>query len=407
MSLPVEKVELGFDSFAIGNWFTLDDPVKGLLDSPTYVLAGGTNYVDVTPYLSSLSINRGKSRALDRYSAGQASVTFDNRNRYFDPTYTASPFYGQIVPRRDIKIWANGQIVYYGTVEDWNLDYSPSGESTATVLSYDGFAFLAQQTLTAQTFTSQLSGARVNAVLSDASVGWVLPTNIDTGSTTLQGDAVSADNVLQYLQTIETTEPGELFVAKNGALTFQERNHAFTSAAAPLLSDDNTGINYSDVKVVYGSELLYTQLEISRKGSATIVQVNDTTAQATYGIRTLAEDGVLTNSDADTALLGNYLLGLYSAPEYRFESVGILLSQLSEANQNTLLNLDLGSVVKVTFTPNGVGSPIVRYTKVIAISHQVSLVEHRMVLGLGTLNTNTFILDDLAFGILDTSILAY
>lgn len=196
-------------------------------------------------------------------------------------------------------------------------------------------------------------------------------------------------------------------MAKNGALTFQERNHSFTSASAPLLSDDGSGIRYSQVKVVYGSELLYTQVELNRKNSSTLVQVNDTTAQATYGIRTLAETDLLSNSDADMATLGAYLLGQYSAPEYRFESVDILLSQLTTEQQNTLLNLDLGSVVKVTFTPNGVGSPIVRYTKVIAINHQVSLVEHRMVLGLGTLNTNTFILDDLAFGILDTSILAY
>ncbi len=30
-----------------------------------------------------------------------------------------------------------------------------------------------------------------------------------------------------------------------------------------------------------------------------------------------------------------------------------------------------------------------------------------MMLGLGTLTTNTFVLDDLAFGILDTGILAF
>ena len=409
MALPVEKVELGFDANGPGNFFTLDDTIKGVLDGVDYVLGGGNNFYDVSAYVQAINVNRGKSRALDRYNAGQVSVTFDNRNRYFDPTYTSSPFYGQIVPRRDVRIWSNGVIVFYGTTEDWNLDYSPSGESTATLSAYDGFAFLAQQTLTAQTYTSQLSGARVTAVLDDASVTWPsAQRSIDTGDETLQGDAVTAaDNALQYLQQIETSEPGELFIAKNGDLRFIARNSVTPSSGVPVLSDNASGIRYSQVRVVYGSELLYTQTELSRKGSSTIVQVNDTSAQQTYGIRTLSEPDLLLNSDTRLADFGNYLLGQYNSPEYRFDAVDVLFSQLTTAEQNTLLGLELGSVCRVDFTPNGISPAISKYAKVISIQHQASLTEHKMTLGLGTLTANTFVLDDVAFGILDTGILAF
>ena len=409
MALPVEKVELGFDANGPGNFFTLDDAVKGVLDNTSYVLSGGNNFYDVSAYVMGITVNRGKSRDLDRYNAGQVSVTFDNRNRYFDPTYAASPFYGQIVPRRDVRIWANGTIVFYGTTDDWNLDYSPSGESTATLSAYDGFAFLAQQTLTAQTYTSQLSGARVTAVLDDASVTWPsAQRSIDTGDETLQGDAVTAaDNALQYLQQIETSEPGELFIAKNGDLRFIARNSVTPSSGVPVLSDNASGIRYSQVRVVYGSELLYTQTELSRKGSSTIVQVNDTSAQQTYGIRTLSEPDLLLNSDTRLADFGNYLLGQYNSPEYRFDAVDVLFSQLTTAEQNTLLGLELGSVCRVDFTPNGISPAISKYAKVISIQHQASLTEHKMTLGLGTLTANTFVLDDVAFGILDTGILAF
>lgn len=402
MALPTIKVELAFNQKAPGNWFTLGDATKGVLGNTTYVLQPGTNWGDVSAYIQSVSVSRGKSRALDRYQAGHLTVVFNNRNRYFDPTYTSSPYYGQIVPRRDIRIYANGVIVFYGTIDDWNLDYQPNGDSTATASAYDGFAFLANQTLTAQTYSSQLSGARVSAVLADASVNWTFGSAVDAGSTTLQGDAVTAnDNVLQYLQDIENTEPGDVFIAKSGALTFYDRSRVFPSSSVPVLADDGSGILYSQVRVTYGSELLYTQAEFTRKGSSTIVQANDLTAQGTYGIRTLSMTGLLSQNDTDLATLATYTVGQYAQPEYRFDQVEVIISRLSTTDQNTILGLELGSVCKVVFTPNGVGSPISQYAKVIGITHAASTVEHRVTLSLGTLTATSFILDDVGFGNLD------
>jgi hypothetical protein len=312
------------------------------------------------------------------------------------------------VPRRDIRIWVNNLIAFVGTIDDWDLQYSPSGESTATASAYDGFNFLAGQTLTAQTYSSQKSGARVAAVLADASVAWPFGSVVDTGSATLQGDAVTAeDNALQYLQLVESTEPGDLFVARDGKLTFYDRAKVFPSATAPVLTDSGSGIEYSQIRVTYGSELLYTQAELTRKGDSTVVQANDLSAQDLYGIRVLSSEGLLSNSVADLGELAIYFVGQYSQPEYRFEQVEVILSQLSVTDQNTLLGLDLGSVCKVVFTPNGVGSPIEKYAKVISIAHNSNTLEHRMSIGLGTLAANSFVLDDVGFGILDVNVLGW
>ena len=409
MPAVAEKVELGFDENGPGNFFILDDPTQGVLDNPGYVLGGGSFFYDVSAYVTQIGVNRGKSRALDRYQSGVVTVQFNNRNRYFDPTFTASPFYGQIVPRRDVRITANGVLVFLGTTEDWNLDYSPDGDSTATVSAADGFAFLAQQTLPAGTNPVELSGARVNRVLDSAGVAWPSGARtIDAGNETLQGDEVTpADNALQYLQLIESSEPGELFIGRDGNLVFQDRNHVFPSTAVPLLTDDASGITYSQVRVVYGSELLFTQSEISRKGSTTIVQANDLTAQEDYGVRTLTLDGLLQNTDEALVPLATYYVSTYAQPEYRFEQVELILSQLSSVDQAKILGLDLGSVVQVQFTPNGIAPAISKYARVISISHTTSLVEHRVVLGLGTLNATLFQLDDAAFGILDLGTLAF
>ena len=409
MPAVVEKVELGFDENGPGNFFILDDPTQGVLDSTAYVLGGGSFFYDVSAYVTQISVNRGKSRALDRYQSGVVNVQFNNRNRFFDPTFVASPFYGQIVPRRDVRITANNELVFLGTTEDWNLDYAPNGDSTATVSAADGFAFLAGQTLPAGTNPVELSGARVSRVLNSAGVDWpVSARTIDTGTATLQADEVTpADNALQYLQLIESSEPGELFVGKNGNLVFQDRNKVFPSAAVPLLTDNAAGITYSQVRVVYGSELLFTQSEVSRKGSSTIVQANDLSAQSDYGVRTLTLDGLLQNTDAALVELATYYVSLYAQPEYRFDQVEIILSQLSLTDQNKILGLDLGSVVQVQFTPNGIAPAITKFARVISIGHTASLVDHKVVLGLGTLNATLFQLDDVAFGILDTGTLAF
>lgn len=408
MPIPTFKVELGFDGNGPGPFFVLDDPVAGVLDNTSYVLAG-PYFQDVSQYVIQVRTNRGKSRALDRYQAGQVSIDFNNRNRYFDPTYTASPFYGQIVPRRDVRVFANDLEVFYGTIDDWDLVYSPNGDSIASLSAYDGFAFLSQQTLAAGTNTVQLSGARINALLDDPGVEWpVAQREIGTGVEVMQADEVEAGtNALQYLQLVETSEPGELFIAKSGSLTFLDRSSAAPSSSAPVLADDGSGINYSSVRVVYGSELLFTQTELTRLGSSYLAQGNALTSQEIYGIRTLSSDNLLHNSDAALQNLADYLVAEYSQPEYRFEAVEIILSQVSLDNQNLLLGLELGSVCKVIFTPNGIAPAITEFAKIISISHQTDGIEHRMVLGLGTLNTDVFVLSDAAFGILDAGRLGF
>jgi len=48
--------------------------------------------VDVTAFVRSVSIRRGRSRELDRFSTGTATVVFNNEDRRFDPLYSAGPY---------------------------------------------------------------------------------------------------------------------------------------------------------------------------------------------------------------------------------------------------------------------------------------------------------------------------
>lgn len=409
MALPTRKVELGLDLSAQGGpFFKLDDSVQGVLDNQTYLL-GGSLFYDVTSYVKSLSTSRGRSRELDRFNTGTASITFTNQTRAFDPSYTASPFWPSIQPRREIRITIGGSAVYYGLVDDWNLDYQVGGESTAGAVCVDGFAILAKQNLTAFTATAgQTTGQRIGTVLARSEVAWPSTLlNLDAGQQTLQGDVVAQDtNVLTYLQLVEASEPGSFFISAAGSATFEDRNTAAVVGTATF-ADDGSGIPYTGLEVVYGTELLYNRVNVTREGGV-VQTANYTPSQDQYSISTLDETGLLMSSDADALALANYLLGKYQQPELRFDQLTVELSALTAAQQATILALELTNVVTVKFTPNNVGSQVSQKCQIIGIAHDARPDSHKVTLRLAQTDGKVaFVLDSTAYGVLNTSTLGF
>lgn len=394
-----EKVEIGFDlsgspdySFAV-----LDDPVKGILDSATYVL-GGALLIDVTDKVLSYSVNRGKSRQLDRYPAGKAAVVFDNNDRTFDPVYTGSPYYGQIIPRREVRISTDGVTNFSGTIDDWNMDYQPAGVSTSSITCSDNLINLANAVLSAGTATSQLTGARINAILDSPEVNWSSEYRaIDTGVQTLQADVIPGEtNALSYLQLVTDSEPGDLYMSKSGYLTFIDSTPSDPGAGITL-SDTGSGIPYTGMAVVYGSEQLYNTVIVSRLNGGTVSSTN-TDSQLAYGISSITIEDLLMSTDLAAQALADDLLATYSEPEYRFESVQVELNSLTEAQRAQVLDLDMGVICTVIFTPNGIPPVISKVAKLIGISHTVSTSSHKVTLNFAASATGFFTLGDSVFG---------
>jgi len=405
---PITTVQLGLDLSALGGpFFTLDDPIQGQLDDADWPLSGIFFY-DVTDRVRTLGVNRGKSRQLDKFTAGAARIELNNNDRAFDPENSASPFFGQIIPKRTIKIETANQPVFYGQVEDWNLSYDISGLSTTTADCVDDFARVAQSSLTAHTAIVESTGDRINAVLDRPEVNWPLSLrDIDNGQATLQADVVElGENVLEYLQLVTQSEPGSLFMSKDGKFVFKDRSFAPVSTDLVLFSDDGAGIGFQEINIMYGSELLYNKIIIERENGGTAI-ADDLPSQELYGQQTLSLDGLLNNDDSQIQDIADYLLGQYKEPEYRFESIGFVLENLQVDEQLKILDLEIGDVVQVKFTPNGVGSQIDKYAAIIRIDHEVRPKQHRVVFGFQTLDTAGFILDDVVFGILDTGQLGF
>lgn len=403
MAKPSQKVEIGFDilSSGLGPYFILDDPLKGILDNTQYLLAG-VLFFDVTNLVKSVAIQRGKNRQLDQYDQGLANVVFNNNDRTFDPEYTLSPYAGQIVPKRQIRISSGDVVQFAGLIDDWNLTYEPNGDSVASAACSDATASFATQTIGTRTNTAQKSGERINAILDLPEINWPSTLrDVDTGQMTLGADTI-ADNTdaLSYLRLVERSEPGSFFIGKGGNVVFRDRNATPVSGGVTL-ADDGSGIPYQSLKVQYGSELLANEIVVESAISSYQAVALDLDSIDTYGIFNLTRTGLLINSNTDVDSLATFYANKYAQPEYRFESVDILLDELSAGQQTDLLGLELGDVVSIKFTPNGIAPAIEKFAEVIRIDHSVDLENHVMSLGFATLDFALFVLDDAQFGKLD------
>jgi hypothetical protein len=385
------EVVFAFDEGAGGvtNFFTLDDPVQGVLDNTVFTLGGSFSLVDVTQYVRSVSISRGRSRVLDRPQAGNASIVLDNRARLFDPTAgtAVSPYSSSILPRKNVSITLNSEPIFNGLVDDWNLEFRNDGDYTSTAECVDGFLLLSQVTIGTAAKTSQLSGARVGVALTEAS--W--PTgkrDLDAGQVTLQADSPAANtSILDYLQTVSDTEFGTFFMDRAGNAAFADRQ-ASQNFSNPTVFG-GTGIPFREVSIDYGSE----QVDV------------DATSQTTYGVSELSKTGLLFNTDADMGTLGDYLLARYKDPSLRINEVTVSMDALGTAQQSTVARLDVGSPLQVTFTPT-VGSAITQYAVLDRISHNISPGEHNVTLTMSRAEAS-FILDSSLFGQLDDDQLGF
>jgi hypothetical protein len=414
MPAPGVKVELGFnlgsnDPLA----FILDANPRGLLDSTDFTLSGD-RYFDITPRLVTTQVRRGKSQALDRIDAGSVSITVDNSDRTFDPLYEAGPYFGQLIPRRNVRISANSRPVFQGFIEDFDIQYEPGVQSVVRIDASDAFSVFTNAKLEEFTPDSELSGARINAILDKPEVDWPVELReIEPGnSIMLDNDIDEGTSALEYLQLVSSSEFGNLFLSKDGKLVFRERNSVPNTPdivfSDEVVGGDFTGIQFADVNIMYGSENLFNRISLS---NADIIPeevfVEDSVSELTYGPRAYSASGLLTQNLSDLESLADFLLAIYKEPQYRFETVTVVLDTLNTENQNKVLDLEIGDIITVRFIPSDIPPAIEQFCRIIGISQDWTSSSKNINFALERLEFGLFILDNPALGQLDDDRLAY
>jgi hypothetical protein len=367
---------------------------------------------EISADAKSVSVRRGRSDQLENFDAGAVSVTLNNFDRQYDPAAgpIVAPFGESMKPRRGIIVTSDDVPIFTGLVEDWNIEYDLGGNHTATVLGSDAFTILASINLERVQNSVELSGARVEKVLDLPSIIWPSDLReISPGKTTLQADIISdeqGDEALAYLQQVEISEPGALFIGKDGSLIFRDRADLQLDPVS-FFSDDGTGLPFSTISVSYGIEEMKNRATVSianEGGSSTVT--NEKSIQD-YGLIDFTIDDSLVLTVLQAKDLAAYLVNSFGEPQVRVDALSVNLGDLDDAKKAEILDLELGDVVEVFFTPSNIGDRIAQKAVIDAIEHEVSPLEHVMSFNLSDSPRIGLILDSVDFGVLDVNKLGF
>jgi len=408
MAAPTLRVRFGFTP----NVFTLDDAVRGRLDSGN-VLGGAVTLTDVTSYVQSVSVNRGRSRDLNSFSSGTAQIVLENSaDGRFNPANASGPYYPGIEPLIQVVVdclvagESSYTNIYNGFVTDWVTQYPNKTTSKVQVSCSDAFVKLANIEVDALTVGSTNSGAMVSSILSNAQVSFSGSTSVDTGNSDMQSINKST-NVLSLIQEIEKSENGSFFVGADGTLNFKNRHASFPSASSVVFSDDGSDIPYLEVEQPVDDDLIFNVINLTREGGSTQT-ASDLASQAKYLKRVLERSNLLNATDADVALAASFLLSKFKDALPRFSSMVLNVDTLSAADQLSVLGLELSSSLKIEITPPGESSQIARESVLDGVSFAITPDDFVIRFNVSdSVNTAFFRLNDSTFGQLDDDRLAY
>jgi len=398
------------DVGAVTDAFILD---SSTLDG-TDVLDGSTDFVDATEYVLAVGIQRGRGSQTEQFQPGTCRILADDRasGRLFDPANTASTWYEgdfDLAPRRAIKVLAGTAELFVGAITDLDITYEMPNLSFASIVAADGLYELSRTALTAFTPSSQLTSARVSAILDRPEVNFSTALrDIATGVATC-GTVAYTDNTntLTALQSVAVAEDGRLFADRRNKITFDPRiDFTFSTAIASFGGTATTDIPILAIGVAYGQETLFNRVQVDVDGGTAAQVVSDATSQTKYGVQTLSFSSVPLDTLAAGSALAQNLLDKYKEPKIRFNEISTSLNACGSALWPTVLTLDVGDLISVTKTYT-TGLPLTRTDTVFieSVSHDITPSDHRIRFGLGQAQLLTaFILDQDALDDVDVGL---
>jgi hypothetical protein len=408
------KIATGF----LVDAFTLDDPVKGLLDSPDYVLDGTTEFASVIDGATGISVFRGRRDIGDQFTAG--TMSFDLNDTFtggiFNPFDTQSPYYDTdqavpgLAPMRKVVLSREGEELFNGYIVDYSYNFNLGGLDTVSVACADDFYLLSQTYLNEFNVTEQLASARLVALLALPEVNaFQLPgeQNIETSTITLGGAAAytvpNGTSVAAYTAKINESVQGRIFISRDGVFTFQDRIGNTLSASVADFHDDGTAIPYDNVGISFEANQVINRASVQHAGATVPEIAEDLTSQATYFIQTTAITDALVHDDTAALALAEYLL--VGQPEARYTNVSTLFASLTDAQRDTVAVLEIGNTVTIekSFTSGVTITSLAQELAIEGIQHEIDLsTGHRITLFTSpTTLVFELILDDSVYGRID------
>lgn len=196
--------------------------------------------------------------------------------------------------------------------------------------------------------------------------------SLDTGSTSLQNTSLGGSG-LAYLQKLEVTELGELFVTRDGKVRLLGRRESQQGAyltSQATLADATPGageVGYRDVGFDVDEAVIIDRATVSRDGSVAVTY-SDAAAIAEFQAIDATYDGLLHDSDAYSYDYAQWIVNTHRTPTSRVGAVEVALPGDPANAYPKMLGLEIGDRVTLKRRPK-VGAAITYDYRVEAIAH--------------------------------------
>ena len=401
---PVVEIRLGVGA-NFGDVFVLGDLDDGILGENVL----GTSVIQVaniSDEVQRISIRRGRDRMFEQYTPGQATIQFLDFTGDWNPDNAAGPYYGQILPMRQVKVHTTYSATTYnlftGFIQSWDWSWADQSADYAivTISVIDAFRLLQLSEITTVTgaATNDLPGTRINLILDQ--IDWPPALrNIDTGDTELQNDPGTARTALAAIQNIETSDLGAFFIDGDGYATYLSRVTLSQRATqtATVFDDDGTDIGYQNLDINLDETELANEVTFTRLGG-TAQTVSDATSIANYFLRSYSQDGLMMKDNTTAYNRANQVLAYRKNPRLRVDSINLDLSSVSN-RVPAGLGLDIGDPIVVNRQMAGGTAFDVRVT-INGINHDITPERWTTNFSTAYPLSTAFILGSAQFGIL-------
>jgi len=413
MTVPVINAIINFStgpSFAQA--MIIDQGILG-----TNVLADAASViVDVSSQVNRIETNRGRTALSDQFQTGALTLRIVDQNGDFNPQNVTGPYYNLLTPMKKVQISATFNSVTYPIFSGFITSYVTTypGESAedvaiTTIQAVDAFrlATVAQISTVTDSTAGQLSGTRINKILDE--IDW--PTSqrdIDAGLTTMQADPGTNRTALQALTTVATSEYGALYVDANNSFIFQDRSVTVGSIGGTptVFADNGTGIDYFDASWILNDVLIFNKATITRAGGTAQVASNQDSIDK-YFLHSYFLDNLLMQTD-EVAL--DYAQAYVSSRAETTIRCDAITLDLYTPNYDTgvvaALDLDFFDPITIITTQPG-GSLLEKTLQIFGVRMNITPNSWKTTFTTLEPVIDGFIIGNVDYGILDTSVLSY
>ncbi len=220
-------------------------------------------------------------------------------------------------------------------------------------------------------WANQSSSDRIGKILD--LVGWPSSLrSIETGQTTLAATNL-ATSALAEAQLVETSENGRLFVDRSGNVAFHNRVRDITSAA-PTVTFGTTD-SATSVQVIAGSTSLrydrdYLVNDVTVTAPAASATARDATSITSYGRRRQSRQTLLRTAN-DVRSLAELVVQDYKDPKVRTDGFQVRPARAPSTAWPIVLDLEIGSKVTLSRTPQALGSAISQTLVIQSVEHNL------------------------------------